>query len=923
MRKESNSNMVSNINFDKKIEKYSKIVFVLLIVSCILSIALLKESIINKKIFFWIKAANIGILINVLSIYIYLIKYNNLKSFLFFGVNGVILLAQECVEIVAAEKLFSNFEGIKIYNRVYFLTRLIIFGYLFSAYIFKKFNYKYSLRQKSTILILHFVGQAVLGTFIAKILVYEINLIQMQILVFLILMYFIGYVYIYKFKYRESEDSFNCINEYGVSIIALSILSFFVFQGNANMITVICLVCGLFCYTLYFIGCLINLEAIKSNLYDFVSKSIKDLQIFKLYKSIVDLVPRGIVISNICGEVLYFNDVALEILQCRKNSILNKNLFEILKEKSNGSAEIGNIIKKLEAESIWEGEVLINKETNEKIIKCEVIKLIEFNGSKAIVSIIDDITSTKKKADKISKSEKKLRCITDSMLDFIINIDSEGNIRYISASFCERFGMTYKKLRGTKIYDYIYIDEFEKVKDFINRKLHDDNNESKIEYRLKVDENRYVWVESMMSSVRDEYGVANGIVITSRDINERKYFENELIKSERKYKDFFNMVNIYIYVVDLKTLKIIDVNGCMKNEFNLNKQLTLQEMFEEVPLNLHITYFEKVCIEKCGFEFECTTSKLIEEEVDLEVSVSPLYEDNKVVQIICSAKDISHRKKMLKLEERHLEDKRKLDYALECDRLKTEFLANISHELRTPINVIFSAIQMEEKRRKNSKEDCKYIKLMKQNAYRLLRLINNLIDVTKIEAGYLPIHFAMADIIRVVEDITMSVVEYAKNKNITVVFDTEFEELCINIDLDKIQRIIMNLLSNSIKFTPNGGFIYVYIKTNGNDVIISVRDTGRGIPQDKINTIFDRFTQVDKSLTRDHEGSGIGLYLVKLLVDMHKGSIEVKSELDKGSEFLVTLPMNKVKEEKKILSKEVNSYVQKISIEFSDIYDIN
>ncbi|SFB36268.1 PAS domain S-box protein [Clostridium frigidicarnis] len=923
MQKEINSSMVSNINFDKKIKKCSRIVFILLILSCIVSIALLKESLIIKRNFFWIKAANIGILINVLSIYIYLIKYNNLKSFLFFGVNGVVLLTQECVEIIVAEKLFSSFQGIKIYNKVYLLTRLIIFGYLFSVYIFKKFNYKYSVRQKATILILHFVGQALLGTFIAEILVYRLNRIHMQILIFLTLMYFIGYIYIYKLKYRESDDSFNCINEYGGVIIALSLLSYFIFKGNVTVITGICLLCGLFCYTLYFIGCLINLEAIKSNLYDFVSKSIKDLQVFKLYKSIVDLVPRGIVISNICGEVLYFNDVALEILQCRKNNLLNKNLFDILKEKTDDAMKIDNIIKKLETTSLWEGEISIYKKTNEKIIKCEVIKLIEFNGSKAIVSIIDDITYTKKKADKISKSEKKLRCITDSMSDFIINIDNEGNIRYISTSFCERFGMTYKKLRGTKIYDYIYEDELGKVKGFINRKLHDDNNESKIEYRLKVDENRYIWVESMMNSVRDEYGKAHGIVITSRDINERKYFENELIKSERKYKDFFNMVNIYIYVVDLKTLKIIDINDCMKNEFNLNKQITLQEIFEEGPLNLHTKCFEKICQEKCVLEFECTTSKLIGEEADLEVSLSPLYEDNKVVQIICSAKDISHRKKMLKLEERHVEDKRKLDYALECDRLKTEFLANISHELRTPINVIFAAIQMEEKRRENSKEDYKYIKLMKQNSYRLLRLINNLIDVTKIEAGYLPVHFAMADIIRVIEDITMSVVEYARNKNITVVFDTELEELFISIDLDKIERIIMNLLSNSIKFTPSGGFIYVYIRTNDNEVVISVRDTGRGIPQDKLDTIFDRFTQVDKSLTRDHEGSGIGLYLVKLLIDMHKGSIEVKSELDKGSEFLVRLPINMVEEEKKIVSKEVNSYVQKISIEFSDIYDIN
>ncbi len=266
--------------------------------------------------------------------------------------------------------------------------------------------------------------------------------------------------------------------------------------------------------------------------------------------------------------------------------------------------------------------------------------------------------------------------------------------------------------------------------------------------------------------------------------------------------------------------------------------------------------------------------------------------------------------------------------------IKNDFFSNLSHELRTPLNVIMSTIQLMESMLKNSSASeiipkiKKYIGIMKQNCFRQLRLINNIIDISKIDSGFYEIEKRNYDIVHIVENITMSVSDYVKSKAINLLFDTDMEEKIIACDGDKIERIMLNLLSNAIKFTPEGGNIFVTVHNKGESVEISVRDTGIGIPEDKLGLVFNRFMQVDKSFARKNQGSGIGLSLVKSLVELHGGSISVKSEIGKGSEFIIELPATTVPETEDCLKEDTrgesgrNSFVEKIDLEFSDIYKI-
>ena len=274
------------------------------------------------------------------------------------------------------------------------------------------------------------------------------------------------------------------------------------------------------------------------------------------------------------------------------------------------------------------------------------------------------------------------------------------------------------------------------------------------------------------------------------------------------------------------------------------------------------------------------------------------------------------------------EELRSKEKSLIESKQQIEFFANISHELRTPLNIILSTIQLlkffidDGSIVITGRDTSNYFDVMKQNCYRLLKLVNNIIDINRIDSGYLEPKFENRDIVLAVEDITQSAANYIKARGMNIIFDTNVEEKVMACDLEKIERIVLNFLSNAVKFSKPGGSIFVNVKDMGQEVVISVEDTGIGIKDDKLNKIFERFVQVDKSFTRNHEGSGIGLSLVKELVEMQGGHVSVQSVYGKGSIFSVTLPAKTVVEENEALEEpEIKPvHVEKVNIEFSDIY---
>ncbi|MCB0705138.1 MAG: response regulator, partial [Saprospiraceae bacterium] len=226
----------------------------------------------------------------------------------------------------------------------------------------------------------------------------------------------------------------------------------------------------------------------------------------------------------------------------------------------------------------------------------------------------------------------------------------------------------------------------------------------------------------------------------------------------------------------------------------------------------------------------------------------------------------------------------------ELDQFKSRFFANISHEFRTPLTLMMAPLS-QLKEQVDREEDKVLLDMALRNADRQLLLVNQLLDLSRLDAGKMAIQASEEDFIPQLKGIVYSYESLASRKNIHLSLDCPYEELPLYFERDKIEKIFYNLLSNAFKFTPAGGEILVWLKKGKNEISIGIQDTGVGIEEERLPFIFERFFQADPGKSENQEGSGIGLALAKELVQLHSGSIQVQSVFGKGTTFTVTLPL--------------------------------
>ncbi|ABR50480.1 multi-sensor signal transduction histidine kinase [Alkaliphilus metalliredigens QYMF] len=552
-----------------------------------------------------------------------------------------------------------------------------------------------------------------------------------------------------------------------------------------------------------------------------------------------------------------------------------------------------------------------------------------------LLAYIRDITEEKRMKNALEESEMKLRRITDNISDMIVETTMDGIIRYASPSNKVSTGYEVEEMIGESILEKMHPDDIDKVK-ITMEKLKEDLTWSKVEVRCQHRQGHYAWIEIMGNVLIGDNDGASGLIFCARDISERKKVEMDLYESEERYRSLFENSPDAISVYNDE--KFILANRAAAKLVGLKdpKQLigrSVMDFIHSSSYEKKLEATEEIKIGKVepGYFTEEKIVDIYGRVIDVEVGCSLLsYNGRMAVQVV--SRDISDRKRA-EILEKHMAQKQQLIHEMqECDRLKTEFFSNISHELRTPLNVILGSLQLmnlytnKEASMTYPNNLSKHVGIMRQNSYRLLRLVNNLIDMTKIDSGFCEMQLQNHNIVSIVEEITLSVAAFIENRQITLLFDTEVEERMIACDPDKIERIILNLLSNSVKFTNYGGQITVYIEEIEGNVVISIKDTGIGIETEKLDMIFQRFRQADDLLTRRNEGSGIGLSLAKSLIELQGGTISVTSEYGRGSEFTVTFPIRVVetmKGEVQEINNKQKSYIEQISIEFSDIYALN
>lgn len=367
-------------------------------------------------------------------------------------------------------------------------------------------------------------------------------------------------------------------------------------------------------------------------------------------------------------------------------------------------------------------------------------------------------------------------------------------------------------------------------------------------------------------------------------------FENDIMVHSNYYNDiYYNMPS-----------KIV----CTQSELRLNCILN-KIIGIEYPDDYEIN----------NFSAEVSIQDEYGEIKELEVSLVKIYDDKKILLFNDVTKLVKQRDEILKLEKK-----------INDENIKDEFYSNISHELRTPINVIYSALQLNDM----YLENCEVTKInrnnniIRQNCLRLIRTINNFIDSNKLSEGFLEINKRVYNIVDIIENVVLSCNFYMNLRETKLTFDPEYEEIYFYCDKDYIERIMLNILSNSLKYGKFKGNIYVMLRIeNKKNIIIEVINDAEAIPEDKRKVIFDKFTKVNTSLNRPSEGSGLGLFLTKGLVELHNGKITINAGIKYGNIFKITFPYdNNIKGEVVLLNNnvEINELQEKIDIEFSDIY---
>ncbi|HYE84306.1 MAG TPA: PAS domain S-box protein [Clostridia bacterium] len=667
-----------------------------------------------------------------------------------------------------------------------------------------------------------------------------------------------------------------------------------------------------------------------------IDEEISLLGCEEILRILVNSTPDLVFLKDAEGRYLEINDSTMELFHLDKKSFngMKKNhldklspLYKELSEKCNAldnkAWETGTIYRTTDIICMPDGT-----EKTYDIIKTPVFHK---NGRrKGIVTLARDITTYREAEEKLEKKERILRATLNATDDGILVVDNNRQVMEANDLYFNMWNIPWDV--------YSLNNETANLK-FVKKQLVDpDTFEAWVNFTYELPVTEHYKAQLLDGRIYDVFstplmdkGYMIGRVWSFRDITARIKAESELLMSEERYRTLVELSPDAIFVsmngrnvfTNMAGVKIM--GACSRDEIYKRDILDFIDIDIKALTEQHIDGI--INSEEVLSMTEQKIMRLDGKSIDIEAvcSMVPYRGENAVMSVV---RDISERKRNEELRHKIDENMKLVRETLEYDKIKTQFFANISHEVKTPLNIIIGTLQLFEliMNDQNIEESfdklMKYTSIMRQNCFRLLRMLSNLIYITEIDSGFVEMHVHNYDLVQIVKDITAASRRFIESKGVKLEVSIDPASLEIACDSEKMKRVLLNLLSNAVKFTEEGDMISISLYNIKDYAYISVKDTGIGIPDEMKEIIFQRFRQVDKSFTRKCEGSGIGLSLVKSLVEMHGGSITVKSEYGKGSEFIVKLPLWLMENDEIALTSEetANSYMDMVSIEFSDIY---
>lgn len=480
----------------------------------------------------------------------------------------------------------------------------------------------------------------------------------------------------------------------------------------------------------------------------------------------------------------------------------------------------------------------------------------------------------------LSQSEELFRAYVETANDMVYTVDLQGILTYINAHGAKLLGCPQSEILGRSYLDFVSPPYREKTAQaFAN--LMKTGELQNFEFVLRT-QNTEIHLEVNGRLLFREGQLIGGMGI-GRDVTERKRIEKQIQIFSRAVESAYDSK----VFTDLDG-KIVYANAAASRIFNWQAEML-------VGTHAAVFYPERKqtewLIEQAiagGWSGEVICNRRNGDSFPALVSVSPVLDDaGCAIAVSLITRDITQQKQVeAELAAKNLELER-------ASRLKSEFLANMSHELRTPLTSILgfsSILQKQIFGSLNAKQQV-YLHQIHQSGQHLLGLINDVLDLSKVEAGQLQLDFAPIVVNELCEKTLALVSEQARFRKLTVHSSIEPNLEPVMADELRVRQMLLNLLSNAIKFSNEAGDIGLDVKMHNDHLCLTVWDTGIGIPDDKQDLLFQPFQQVDGSLSRRHEGTGLGLALTKKLAELHSGTVEMESKEGEGSRFTIRLPM--------------------------------
>ena len=497
----------------------------------------------------------------------------------------------------------------------------------------------------------------------------------------------------------------------------------------------------------------------------------------------------------------------------------------------------------------------------------------------------------RKSRDEIITAKEYTGNIVRSMTDTLIVVSQDGIIQTVNPALCKLLGYNEHELLGKPVM-IVFVDKKEIQ---FNGSIHNDLIEkgfnANIEKTYLAKDGRKIHMLFSSSVMLDDNGKFQGMVYVAHDITERKLAVEALKKLSSAVEQSADNV-----IITNKSSVIEYVNPAFEKLTGHSKKEVIGKKPDILKSGKHDKEFYNKLYETIVsgriFRGEIINMKKNGELYHTETTIMPIIDTSgNITHFVSTEKDITEQKKaeQIRIENESL--------AL-ASKAKSEFLANMSHELRTPLNSIIGFSELMKMNTTLNEKQEHYLENVITSSQFLLKLINDILDLSKVEAGKIELVFEKMSVPATIEDTFILIKEKAANRNVVLKKEFDPQLDIIEADQQRFKQIFYNLLSNAMKFSkPEGGIITITAKKEGDTAKFSVSDTGIGIREEDLGKLFSTFEQLDSGISKKYGGSGLGLAIAKKLVELHGGTITAESRYGEGSTFSFTLPIEANKKE--------------------------